>query len=142
MAATSTIDDLTGQAIRQAIGAATAGRIAEACAIGERALQNGGDRAALNAMLGMLRCRSGDLEGGINNLRLAHAERPRDPVIANNLASALAQTGRYHEALEIVSDELARADKSLQLLKMRGFLGQMADEFATAISSYEQVLAA
>jgi tetratricopeptide (TPR) repeat protein len=142
MAATSTIDDLTGQAIRQAISAAAAGRIAEACAIGERALQNGGDHAALHAMLGMLRCRSGDLEGGINDLRLAHAARPRDPVIANNLAGALAQTGRYQEALDIVGEELARSDRTLQLMKLRGFLLQTLEQFELAASTYEVVVAA
>ena len=36
-----------------------------------------------------------------SHLTAAHQERPRDVVIAINLASALAQQGRHREALEI-----------------------------------------
>jgi len=58
--ATSPINDVTAVAIRQALAAASAGRLADACAVGERALVQGGDVAALNAMLGMLRSKAGD----------------------------------------------------------------------------------
>ena len=63
-------------------------------------------------------------------------------VIANNLASALAQQGRQREALEIASDQLARTDPSLQLLRVRGFLAQSLEEFETAVEAYDQVVAA
>src|SRR6185436_3300797 len=97
MSATSVLDDQTAAAIRQALSLAAGGRISDACAVGERALGDGGDAAALHAMLGMLRARSGDLEAAIRHLTAAHEARPGDVVIANNLASALAQQGRQRE---------------------------------------------
>ena len=142
MASTSTIDDLTSDAIRRALSAAAAGQLNQACEIGERALKQGGDAAALHAMLGAFYCRSGNLEKGVEHLRSALKARPTDPVIVMNLATALSQLQRYNEALEIVTDELARSDRSLQLRKMRGFLAQMANDFSLATRSYEQVVAA
>jgi tetratricopeptide (TPR) repeat protein len=142
MASTTTIDDLTAGAIRQALSAAAAGRLADACAVGERALAQGGDVAALNAMLGMLRGRSGDHERAVNHLRVAHASRPLDPVIANNLASELVQSGNAEEVLEFVSDALIDADKTGNLLKLRGFAAQESQKFDVAIADYEKATAA
>lgn len=142
MATASALDDKTAAAIRQALAAAVAGRLAEACAIGEQALRDGGDAAALHAMLGTFRSRDGDLEAGVRHLAAAHQERPTDPVIANNLATALAQLGRNREALDVVTDELAQADPSRQLLRVRGFLAQSLGEYATAAQAYERIVAA
>jgi tetratricopeptide (TPR) repeat protein len=142
MATTATIDQTTASVIRRALAAAGAGRLAEACALGEQALAQGGEPAALHAMLGMLRCRSGDVERGIGHLRAAHQAHPADPVIAGNLASALAELGRYGEGLIVVTDKLARSDKSPKLFKLRGFLAQMSDDFALATQCYEEVVRA
>src|SRR4029453_2568135 len=138
MASTSTIDNLTAGAIREALASAAAGRLAQACDIGERALAQGGDAPALHAMLGMLHCRSGNLDEGVRHLRSARDARPTDPVIASNLAGTLGQLGRYHEALEIVTDEIVRSDRSLRLLRLRGFLAQKAVDVTFARRSYEE----
>src|SRR5438477_13151585 len=122
MTAPPALDDTTALAIRAAVEAARAGRLSDACRIGESALQDGGNEAALNAMLGMFRTQSGDLDRAIAHLALAHAARPSDIRIANNLASALARQGRNQEALTLLTEELARSDPSLQLLRLRGFL--------------------
>jgi tetratricopeptide (TPR) repeat protein len=142
MTAAAQLDDQTTTAIRQAVGAASKGQLGEACAIGERALANGGDVAALNAMLGMLRHKAGDVEASIGHLRIAHAERPTDSTIANNLANALSEADQHREALEVLSEELTRADQSLQLERLRGFLAQSAEAHAEAVKSYERVVAA
>src|SRR5690242_8041047 len=142
MATTSTIDDFTTGAIREALAAARAGRLADACSAGERALAQGGDVAALNAMLGMFCTQAGDLDRAIAHLQLAHGARPSDIRIAGNLASAFAQQARYQEALDALTEELARSDPSLQLLKLRGFLAQTLGQFQTAIEMYEGVVAA
>ena len=112
MTAVSGIDDRTATAIRKAIGLAGAGRFADACAIGERALQDGGDATALNAMLGMLRCRSGEFEAALRHLRSAHQARPNDLPIANNLIMALVETGRHEEAFALASPERAKQASS------------------------------
>src|SRR5881275_41195 len=100
MAATTTIDDPTTEAIRRALASAVAGRLTEACEIGERAIANGGEPAPLHAMLGMLRGRLGDADRSVDHLRAAHQARPADTIIAGNLASALSQLGRFNDALE------------------------------------------
>src|SRR4051794_39457612 len=104
MNAVSTVDQQTASAIRQAIAAAGAGRIADAVGIGERALAGGGEPAALNAMLGTLQLRVGNVAAGIRHLRVANAARPADAVIASNLANALAQSGDHRAALDVLTD--------------------------------------
>ena len=138
----ATIDALTADAIRQALAAAAAGRLSEAIATGEKSLLSGGDPAALHAMLGMLRTRSGDHFGALDHLWEAHRSKPHDFVIATNLAMALTHLDRHREALDLVTEELARSDPSLRLMKLRGFLAQSVDEFPAAIEAYEEVVAA
>ncbi len=142
MTAVSVLDDQTAAAIREAISAARSGRIPDAVNIGERALANGGDPAALNAMIGTLQCQSGNLDAGIRHLQAAQKARPSDPVVASNLSTALAQQGNYAAALEALPEDVARSDPSMQLQRVRAFLAQQVDDFATAIPTYESIVAA
>ena len=134
------MDDVTAGAIQRAVAAAAAGRLREACSIGERALIEGGDVAALNAMVGMFRLRAGDEARAIGHLQLAHAARPGDVRVAANLASALMQQGRNEEALVVASEDLATADRSLQLLRLRGFAAQTAEKFDLAVEAYQRIV--
>ena len=88
------MNDLTTDTIRRALASAAAGRLRDACEIGEQGLARGGDIAALNAMLGMLHFRTSNFEDAVKHLQIAHKARPRDPIVANNLASALVQLDR------------------------------------------------
>jgi tetratricopeptide (TPR) repeat protein len=142
MNAMSALDDHTANAIRDALRAASAGRLHEAAEIGERALAAGGDPAALNAMIGAFRLRAGDREVGIRHLRKAHLNRPADPVIAANLAGALAEAGEYDDIPSILTEELAQRDPSMRMERLRAFGAQMGGDFQTAIASYERVVAA
>lgn len=142
MTAISVLDDQTAAAIREAITAARSGRIPEAVSIGERALANGGDPAALNAMIGTLHCQTGNLEAGIRHLQAAQGARPSDPIVASNLATALAQKGDFSAALDALPEDVARSDPSMQLLRVRGFLAQQAGDFDTAIPTYESIVEA
>ncbi len=142
MSDTANLDDLTKDAVRRALASAAAGRLDAACTIGEQALVEGGDPAALHAMLGMLRGKSGEFERSVDHLRLALVARPSDLIIATNLGSALTQLGHFDEGLSIVTEERARSDKTSRLMKLRGFLAQSAEDFPLAISSYEQVVTA
>ena len=141
MTATSTLDIQTTNAIRAALGAASRGQHREAFRIAEQALAGGGEPIALNAMLGMLRCQSGDLEAGVEHLKVANAARPNDQKIATNLAMALQQLQRFPEALAVVTEELAGNDPTLQLERLRGFIALSTDNFLVAIRSYERVVA-
>lgn len=140
MQAVSSIDDHTAAAIRQAIGEASAGRFAAACEIGERALDEGGDTVALNALLGMLRCRTGEFEAALRHLRPAHEARPEDVSIAANLLMALVQVGENEEAFALASPELAKADRSLTVARYRGYTAQLLGDSSAAMEAYEAVV--
>jgi tetratricopeptide (TPR) repeat protein len=136
------LDTATLTAIREALTAAQLGRVADACETAERALANGGEVVALNALLGMLRARAGDPDGAIRHLRLAHHGRPLDVKIATNLASALIDKEDYEAALAVTTPELATADISQGLLRLRGYAAQMSGNANAAIEAYEDLLAA
>lgn len=124
------------------MAAARMGRIPEALSIGERALAGGCDSAAVNAMMGTLHCQTGNLDVGIRHLRVALEIQSSDPVIAANLATALAQQGDYQAALEVLTDEIASTDRTMRLQRIRAYLAQHADDFQTAIPIYEAIVAA
>lgn len=121
--------------------AAQAGNIARACQLGEHALTQGGDVGALNAMLGMLYARTGDLDRATEYLRLAYGARPRDATIACNLISILIDQERLSEALAVASRDQAFADLSMRIARYRGFLAQSLDQNDVAVEAYEHVVA-
>ncbi len=136
------LDPATLAAIRNSLAAAQQGRIGDACAIADKALEEGGDVVALNAMLGMLRGQAGDHDGAIRNLEIANDARPGDIRIATNLATALASAGRMEEAFRVAIPDLAFADPSLQLARIRGHIAQSLENPAPAVEAYEHVVAA
>ena len=140
MASRPTLDQVTGSAIRQSLNAASAGRLEEACSIAERALAGGGDIAALNAMLGMLRGRSGDPKRASEHLAAAHRAKREDPVIAHNLVQSLVELGRFEEALPILTDALVASDRDGRLRRLRAFVAQCADRFDVAVDDYKKVV--
>jgi len=139
-ASAAKIDEPTASAIRSALAAAQKGRFDEACLTAERALANGGDPVALNALLGAFRIGSGDHETAIQHLEIAHAGRPLDVRIAMNLATALTKTSQLERAFAIASAELAFSDPSLQLARLRGYLADQLGQFDLAIAAYEHVV--
>lgn len=140
MTAVSVLDDKTASAIREALTAASVGRVEEACAIGERALAEGGDPGALNTLLGSVLCGAGKLREGVERLRIASDHRPQDRRVLTNLATALCELEDYPSALSVVTEAVAREDESLRLARLRGFAAQMSNELPTAIAAYSFVL--
>ena len=136
------LDPATMTAIRQALASAQLGRIGDACATAERALAEGGDKVALNAMLGMLRGQAGDHKGAIRHLEIAHRARPADVRIATNLASALAAEGELVRAFEVAAPALAFSDPTQQLARLRGYVAQLLEDPDSAIEAYGHVVAA
>lgn len=142
MTAVSVLDDKTASAIREALTAVRTGRVDEGCSIAQSALADGGDPAALNALLGSILCSSGRTQEGIDRLHVAHSLRPSDPIITSNLATALCEIEEYAAALEVVTEAAARNDKSLRLARIRGFSAQMAGDMPAAIAAYRLVVEA
>lgn len=137
---TSQLDPNTVTVIRRALALAQGGRIAEACSVAERALAEGGDPAALHAMLGLFYSRSGDWKAAIRHLEVAHQAKPSDHRIAANLADALFSEGQFQRILEVVSSNLARSDTSLHLARVRGYAAQMAGDPGAAADAYQHVV--
>ena len=101
------LDSRTADALRQAVGAARSGDVARAKLLAEGALSDGGDTAALNAFLGMLQARSGDLAAAARHLQAAHDARPADTTIACNLIAVLIDKGDLAAALTVATADLA-----------------------------------
>ncbi|MDH7974313.1 sulfotransferase [Sphingomonas sp. AR_OL41] len=141
MASAPPLDQRTAAALGAAMAAARAGDLPGAGRIAEQALVQGGDVVALNAFLGMLCARSGNLDGAIRHLHAAHRRRPGDTTIACNLITALIDTGDIAGAFEIATRDLALADPTLRVARYRGFLAQSLERFADAAEAYEHVLA-
>jgi tetratricopeptide (TPR) repeat protein len=141
-ATASRLDEATAGAIRQALAAAQTGRLADACDIAERSLASGGDLAALNALLGMLRLRLGDADGAVRHLEIAYERRPSDARIATNLANALVTVEQFDRAFEVANRELAFADPTLQLARIRGFVAEQLSDFVASAEALEHVVAA
>ena len=135
------LDGDTAAIIRQALSAAQSGNVSRACTLAEEGLRSGGDSAALNAMLGVLRCRSGDLDQGVTHLRTALDLQPQDLTIATNLAAALVEQGEHEAALDVATRERAHADQTLRLARFRGFAAQSASNFPEAVDAYEHLVA-
>ena len=142
MNAVSALDDRTTEAIREAIAEAGAGRLGSACEIGERALDEGGEPVALNAMLGMFRCRTGEFQTALRHLRPAHEARPDDLAVASNLVAALVECGEFDEALSVATPERAAADRTLRLARYRGYIAQLQGSAEVAAEAYGEILKA
>ncbi|NUR46334.1 MAG: tetratricopeptide repeat protein [Sphingomonas sp.] len=136
------LDEATADAIRQALANARAGRLEDACSVAERALAGGADPVAINALLGMLRLDLRDFDRAIQHLELAHRERPFDLKIATNLVTALVAAERFDRALEVASRDLAFADPTQQIARLRGFAADQLSDFAAAAEALEHVVAA
>src|SRR3982751_2333911 len=120
MSAETTIDTRTAQIIRSALGAAQAGRIKEACEIGERGLAEGGDGPTLHAMIGAFLCGAGDYQSAMPHLESANRARPADPLIARNLATALTACERYTDVPPVLTEAMVAADPTGTLRRLRG----------------------
>ncbi len=134
------IDPATAEVLRNAVDAARRGMLDQAVLLAEDALAKDGDVVALNAFLGMMRARAGDLTAAIGHLRAAHDGRPGDATIACNLIATLIEAEDHAAALEVASRELALADTSLRVARYRGFLAQSLERFGEAVEAYEHVL--
>ena len=134
------LDDKTVEVIREAVAEASAGRIRQACEIGERGLAAGCDAAPLHAMIGAFLVQAGEFGDSIPHLETARNARPDDPVITRNLATALVECRRYDESLAILTESAIAADKTGNLARLRGFAAQELGDFATAVKAYEKVL--
>src|SRR5436305_1970982 len=123
MSSIASIDPQTADVIRSAMAAAQAGRLEEACEIGERGLANGGDPAALNA--GSLQTRRNFARALVDAGRPAEAEIelrsmadnfPHDPTALADLFGLLQGQGWDKDAEEALKRAIERDPKNVGML--------------------------
>jgi len=104
------------------------GRMADAKAAYERALQLKTDYADANNSLGALMAQNGDVPGAIQRFRAALAAKPQFPDAMNNLGYALFQTGDPAQARELYEKALALQPEFPEALNNLGiFYGTQRD---------------
>lgn len=138
----SSVDAVTARALQQAVAAAQRGDARGAIALAEQALISGGERGALNAFIGMVRARSGDIPRAVENLRIAHQAKPTDVTIACNLVANLIEVGELDAAYAVASPELVANDTSRRLIRYRAYLAQCLGQFDEAVQLYRQIVTA
>ena len=141
MASTPALDEKTIVTIRRSLAAAGGGRMEEACRIAGDGLADGGDAAALNALLGSLYLGRGNADAALPYLREAHALRSSDAMVALNLASVLAAQGDYTDASKALPDRVGSGDAAARLERLRGYIAQGLKDHAAAAAAYERVVA-
>lgn len=134
-------DSLTADTLRKAMAALQSGDAPRARHLAEAALLKGGDQISLNAFIGMLSARSGDLAGASRHLQVAHQGRPTDLTIACNLIAIRIDLGDFPGALAVATHDLALSDPSARVARYRGYLAQSLGQFEAAIAAYEHVIA-
>lgn len=134
-------DSLTADTLRQAMAALQLGDAPRAQKLAEAALLKGGDPVALNAFIGMLFARSGDLAGAARHLQVAHQGRPHDLTIACNLIAIRIDLGDLPGAFAVATHDLALSDPGARVARYRGYLAQSLGQFEAAIAAYEYVIA-
>lgn len=134
------LDEMTASTLQQAVAAAQSGNLPHARELASTALAKGGDVTALNAFLGMINAREGDLVAASRNLQIAHKARPDDITIACNLLSVLIDSQQWEGALAVATRELAFSDESLRIIRYRGFVAQSLEKFEEAAEAYQYVV--
>jgi tetratricopeptide (TPR) repeat protein len=140
MPSQSTIDEITAEIIRTALGAARAGRTAEAHTIAERGIAEGNDSGALNGFIGALYCADGRFDAAIAPLQKATEQQPDNLGHKRNLVGAFLQTERFAEAVALLTDEVVDADPSMNFLRQRAYSAHMDGQLDLAISDYRRFL--
>lgn len=123
----------TDHLAERVLALARAGDLPGAIAVGEDALSAGAGDAGLAMFIGVICCRRGEMERGIDHLRQAVALAPGEPTAKIELARALLSAGADAEA-EAVSAPLASpadaAGREMQRVQARALLRQKKPEEA------------
>ncbi len=128
--------DETGDAVARVMTLYRAGDLPGARAEAEKALAVDADNAALLQLLGIICCRSGDLDSGAAHLRRSLSLQPGDQATRLGLANALVALGAFEEADRVCSAEYPDP----ALWRLHGFVLQTLDRHSEAASSYARVV--
>jgi Tfp pilus assembly protein PilF/peroxiredoxin len=116
------------------------GKIADARAAFERALQLKADYADANNSLGALMAQNGDVPGAIERFRAALAAKPQFADAMNNLGFALFQTGDAAQARELYEKALALQPQFPEALNNLGIFYGTERDLDRALGYFQQAV--
>lgn len=113
------------------------GDLGRARAIAEARLARGADLPVLQHLLGLIHCRQGEFETGINRLRQAVNSEPDNAAYRVMLARALTDSGLPEEALAIAGRPTGTSPTDLALWHARAEAAQAASDHANAAQAWQ-----
>lgn len=125
--------------LRQALAAANSGSLDRARAIAAEIIAADRDHPAAHHLLGLIECRSGQLESGIAHLRRASEIDPQNPAFRVMLARALVDAGRGSEAFEAATVPEGSAQSSPALWHARAEAADCVGDFAAGAEAWSKV---
>jgi tetratricopeptide (TPR) repeat protein len=132
----------SSSSIGDAIAALQSGNLELARALAERQLQDGPGSAQLQHVLGLIECRSGRLESGIDHLRQAAGAEPDNLAYRVMLARALNDSGRASEAFAVSAPPTGTSPPELALWHVHAEAAQALGDHANAEQAWKILCAA
>jgi tetratricopeptide (TPR) repeat protein len=125
----------------QAIAAFERGDLAQARSLAERELGEGSS-AQLQHLLGLIDCREGKMEVGVEWLRQASEAEPQNIGYRVMWVRALIDSGRAREALEIAAPPVGSSSAELAMWHARAEAAQASADHASAAEAWQILCAA
>lgn len=126
----------------EALSAFRRGELTRARAIAEARLERGPASPELHHLLGLIHCREGRLDPGIQRLRNASNAEPENVAFRVMLVRALNDAGRPAEALEVAAPPAGTSPAELALWHARAEAAQAAGEYSSAEQAWKVLCAA
>src|SRR5690349_23438073 len=127
------------QSVAGAVAAFRQGDLARARKLAEEQIAYGQQLALLHHLLGLIDCRLGRLDSGIENLQLAVREEPRNAAYRVILARALIDAGRAREALDAAIPAPGTSAVEIDLWKVRAEAAFRAGDRATEADAWRAI---
>lgn len=128
--------------LAEALSAFRRGDLARARAIAEARLKRGPESAELQHLLGLIHCREGRLDAGIERLRNAVDAQPGNSAFRVMLARALNDAERPAEALAVATPPTGTTPPELALWHARAEAARASGEYAIAEQAWKILCAA
>jgi len=126
---------------RQAVEALQSGDLDRARALAESEIAAAPSPQA-HHLLGLVHCRLGDPQSGVEHLRIAAEGEPENPGFRIMLMRALVDSGRAREVLDLPEPPAIRSASALELWKVRGEAADAAQDLEARVRAWSRVTAA
>jgi tetratricopeptide (TPR) repeat protein len=128
--------------LAETLAAFQRGEIDRARELAERQLERTPDSPHLQHLLGLIECRSGNIESGIERLARASRAEPDNVPFRVMLTRALTDAGRPSEALEVAAPPVGQSQPELALWHARAEAADAALDWAASAEAWAMVATA